>query len=410
MVETSAEAGERVSRELPARLTHGPSRERLAAGGLPRSFAHLDLEASWYEPLGTAATWYAGLEGDEEAEGLIVLGEARYYDRFGDDHADVLLDGATGEVYLACLGGAGDLPRDLLASDLESLVALMIEVEAVTGGADEPYEPGEGEDVVPRGPAAVAEVTRISLDRMREADPELFRRTDDRPAHWETAVRIRALAWGALPGDDPGGLRYDLDVSLVEDLARLTGGTVRRFREEDLPAELSHAPTRRLLTGLGVPVDGEGMLQVDPEVPLRTMAEAFPASFEPEEGNDQRRLYQGEFLAFADWLYDFTVALDGAGGGLELPSWFDDGEPAAYLHRDVSALLYVVWTHERLRAERSRWDSRNGPLPWKVFHPYELLDSAAEEAMRVLDPEAFASETHFWPIRIEDGHMGSLLE
>ncbi|MER7584724.1 SUKH-4 family immunity protein [Kitasatospora sp. NPDC097691] len=398
-------------RELPAGLTHGPSRERLAAGGLPRSFAHLDLTASWHEPLATAATWYDGLR-EEGAEGLIVLGETTYDDAFGGALADVLLDGASGDVYLACRDESGALRRDLLACGLESLVALMIEVEAVTAGADEPYEPEEGEELEPRGPVAVAEATRISLERMYAADPELFLRTDDRPAHWETAVRVRALAWGAMPGE-PDGLRYAVDVSLVEELAALTDGTVRRFEESDLPAALLHAPTRRLLTGLGLPLSDRGMFRIDEVGPLLTMAETFPDSYDPDDpeyGEEYRRDHQGEFLAFADWMYDFTIALDGATGRLELPSWFDDGEPAAYLHRDVSALLHVVWTYERLRAERRRWVGRKASVPWEVFHPRELLDGAAEEALRRLDPEAFASAVHFWPIRTDDGHMGSLLE
>ncbi|RKT19353.1 SUKH-4 immunity protein of toxin-antitoxin system [Streptomyces sp. 1114.5] len=423
MVETNAGAG--VPRELPAGLTHGPSRERLAAGGLPASYAYLDLQASWHEPLLTAEAWYDDGIRLEGVEGLIVLGETRYGDCFGFSTADVLLDGATGEVYLACLDESGALLRDVLASSLDTLVALMVEVEAVTVGAAEPYEPEEGEEFEPRGPGTVAEVAGISLERMRKADPELFRRTDDRPAHWETALRVRALAWGALPGE-PGGLRYALDASLVEDLAALTDGTVRRFHEEDLPAALSHAPTRQLLGSLGLPVSDRGLLGIDPVGPFLTMAETYPDSFGSENGEgengdsedgesedgegEHHRAYQGGFLAFADWLYDMPIALDGATGRLELPAWFDGAAPAAYLHQDVSALLYVVWTYERLRADRRPWEHPHTSVPWAVFHPRELLDWAAEGALRGLDPEAFASEDHFWPIRIEDGHMGSLLE
>ncbi|MFD8750692.1 SUKH-4 family immunity protein [Kitasatospora sp. NPDC059577] len=409
------EAGEHVRapegfgpRELPAGLTHGPSRERLAAGGLPRAFAHLNLEASWYEPLRTAATWYDGLR-DEDAGGLVVLGEADYRGSSGHALADVLLDGASGEVYLACGDDSGGLRRDLLAGSLDTLVALMIEVEAVTAGAAEPYEPEEDEEFEPRGPGTVAEATRVSLDRMRAVDPELFRRTDDRPAHWETAVRIRALAWGALPGG-PDDLRYALDASLVEELAALTGGTVRRFREDELPAVLGHAPTRRLLTGLGLPLSDRGTFRIDPEGPLLTMAQTLPDAFEPEDEEEDSRYYQAGFLALADWTYDFTVALDGATGRLELPPWFDDGEPAAYLHRDVSALLHVLWAYERLRADRRDALRRSAPVPWEAFDPCRLLDSAAQEALRALDPEAFASGTHFWPILADDGHMGGLLE
>ncbi|MFD8705775.1 SUKH-4 family immunity protein [Kitasatospora sp. NPDC059648] len=409
MTGTGVEAGR--LRVVPEGVTHGPSRELLAAGELCWSYAYLDLEASGDEPLQSANSWYER-QGVRGTEGLYVLGEARYGAFEGP--VTVLLDGASGEVFLARPDDDDVLQRDLLASSPQCLIALAAEIEAVSAAATGEHGLAEGE-VRPYGPAAVTEVQQLVRQLLREADPELFRRTDDRPAHWETALTVRALGWGARAGG-PGELAYAVPAALVEDLATLKGeGGVRRFEEAELPAAISHGPTRRLLREVGLPVSGRCVLRVDAEGALRTLAEEYPENFEGgEEGEDEDELstrpQQGGFLVVGGWMYGFVVVLDGATGRVELPDSWDDGEPAAYLHRDLSALLYVLWTFERLRAVRRGTERPRRHGPWSVFTPSELLDGAAEAVMRALDPEAFESESHFWPIRIDDGHMGSLLE
>ncbi|MGW3039697.1 SUKH-4 family immunity protein [Kitasatospora sp. NPDC001159] len=397
-------------KESPDGLTHGRSRELLAAGELCWSYAHLDLRDSGADALESASTWWEG-RAVQGAEGLYVLGEARYETWSIRGPVAVLLDGASGEVYLARPDDDGVLQRDLLASSPDTLIALVAAIEAVTSAAAGEYDLDEGGAEPPRRPATVTEVVRVVREELREADPELFRRTDGQPAHWETALRIRALGWGAESGED-GALAYEIDPSLVEDLATIEGeGVVRRFAEDELPERLTHAPTRHLLTEIGLPVSGRCLLDVDAEGPLGTLAEGSPENYEPDEDGDMSsRPYQGEFLVVGGWMYDFVVALDGATGQVELPDWWDDDDPAAYLHRDLSALLYVLWTFEHLRAQRREAERPQTSGSWSVFDPCELLDGAAEETLRALDPEAFASDRHFWPIRVDDGHMGSLLE
>ncbi|MEV7601408.1 SUKH-4 family immunity protein [Kitasatospora sp. NPDC089797] len=391
-------------RVVPEGVTHGPSRELLAAGELCWSRAYLDLEASGEEPLQTAASWYER-QGVGGAGGLYVLGEARYDDWQGP--VTVLLDGAGGEVYLARPDADGVLRRDLLASSPGCLIALAGEIEALAGAGEAGAPAGEAGPE--RGPAAVAGVERAVRERLRAADPELYRRTADAPAHWGTVLTIRALAWGAAAGG-ADGLLYEVTPELVEDLATVQGeGTVRRFAEAELPEGLGHGPTRRLLTGAGLPVADRCVLSVAAEGGLRTLAEARPADHRGG-GEPSGRAYQGGFLVVGGWMYDSVVALDGATGRVELPDPWGDGAPAAYLHRDLSALLYVLWTFERLRAARRAAEDLRTPAPWSVFEPAELLDSAAESVLRALDPEAFATEDHFWPIRVDDGHLGSLLE
>ncbi|MER7708651.1 SUKH-4 family immunity protein [Kitasatospora sp. NPDC097605] len=390
----------------PAGLTDERSRTMLAAGELSWCYAYLDLSATSAGPPQTAAEWFGTALAD--AEGLFVLGEALY--PTDDENVAVLLDGESGAVYLACPDESGALRRDLLASSPRALIALAVVVEAVTLTAAGAYERDEDEVLPPYGPATADAAVRLGLRELREADPDLWQRTGGRPAHWETALRIRALAWGAGP-PAADGVPYTVGPDLVEDLAELTGtGTVRRFLPEELPARLTHAPTRRLLTEVGLPVSSRGPLTVPAEGPLVTMAQAFPDAYaDTEDEEPSARPYQGDHLALGGWTYDLEATLDGATGRVELPDWHDDDQPAPYLHRDLATLLHVLWTYERLRAERRRWGSST-PSPWAVFRPCDLLDGVVVPVLRSLDPSAWAVEGQYWPTRADDCHMGELLE
>ncbi|MFE6050965.1 SUKH-4 family immunity protein [Kitasatospora sp. NPDC056446] len=381
---------------LPDGVVHAGSREFLTREGLPAAGAFLDFGALGSGELRAAP-------GDTQR--LFVLGETDYCTPFAAVGNLVLLDGTTGEVFL----DNGGPRRDLLASDLTALAGLVREVEAVAEAARQPRAL-DGR----RGPAAVAEVLAEAGRRMREVDPALF--GDDAalfgddaapPAHWPTALLVRALGWGAAPGG-PDGLAYDIGAELVTEVAALTDeedgpGRVHRFRPEHLPAGLRHEPTRRLLTEVGLPLGG-AIFGVCDE-PLVTMGEAYPEYFDGEE----ERPYQRDFIALGDWPTDLTIALDGATGRLELPDWYDDGQPEAYLNRDLSALLYALWTYARLRAEWERWDYGRGRGTWAVFDPQSLLSTVVDRLVEAVDPEAFASPGRSWRLLAEDGHMGGLL-
>ncbi|MFI9361224.1 SUKH-4 family immunity protein [Kitasatospora sp. NPDC053057] len=354
--------------DLPEALTHGPSREHLLTVGLPESGAFLEFGAPVSSPTG-GGRW-------------LVLGEAAYGD-------SVVLDGATGELWLG-EGADPEAGGDLLASSLPALVALIREVEAVATGAADPDAHGGR-----RGAVVADAVVAAAEQRMRAVDGPLFARTA-RPAHWCTALLVASLAWGARPGE-PGGPAYVFEPDLVADLARLVGddgGVVRRYRAEDLPAELTHEPTRRLLVEAGLPLDSE-MLGVDPDEPLTTMARPH-----------------SDRLALAYWPHDLVIGLDGATGRLELPDLYDAGDPALYLHRDLSALLYALWTYERLRADWERWeygDDEGEGEDWQVFDPQALLRAVVDELVERVDPEAWATPRHSWRLLAEDPYTGGLL-
>nr|BFD90283.1 hypothetical protein KitaXyl93_16430 [Kitasatospora sp. Xyl93] len=379
---------ERVA-EVPDGVVHAGSREFLVREGLPSTGAFLDFEALGDGQLTAFPA---------EAERLFVLGETEYCTPFAAGGSLVLLDGVTGEVFL----DNGGPRRDLLASGLTALADLVREVDAVAEAARRP-EALDGR----RGPAVMAEVLAETERRMRDVDPGLFGDASAPPPHWGTALLVRALGWGALPGG-PGGPAYEITPELVAELAALTdqdggSGRVHRFRSEELPAALVHGPTRQLLTEVGLPLGG-AMFGVCEE-PLVTMGEAYPEYFDGEE----ERPYQRDFLALGDWPTDLTIALDGATGRLELPDWYDDGHPEAYLNRDLSALLYALWTYERLRAEWDRWDYGRARDTWAVFDPQALLSAVVDRLVEAVDPEAFASPGCSWRLLAEDGHMGGLL-
>ncbi|GGU73392.1 hypothetical protein GCM10010211_44120 [Streptomyces albospinus] len=397
---------------LPPALTHEPSRRFLVAHGLPEEAADLQFTAArdgQLKPLrGDGAIGEKGTAtaaGDSAPSTLLLLGDDYYCE------AQLALDGASGRVYLLAEEHDG-WRGDLLASGVPELAGLIREIEAVSA-------PPRGSDPYGgrRGPAVIAEVRRHAEERMRRIDPELFAGPTP-PAHWPTSLLVRTLHWGTKRGA-PGELAYVLTPELVAQID--VDGQVRRYTPDELPPQLTHEPTRRLLTEIGLPCDAGFFTPHDG--PLRTMAEAHPDEYdapaaEPGDdhpGTDQddqpSRDYQRNFLALGWWPHDLVIALDGATGRVELPDWYDDGDPAAYLHRDVSALLHACWTYGQLRAEWERWDLGAGGEPgeWAVFTPQSLLANVVDDMVRDVDPEAFATSRHSWRLLAEDDYTGGLL-
>lgn len=368
--------------QVPEAVTDAGSRAFLAEHGLPEAAAYLDFGVLAQGRLAELTAWPGGpVVGDGR---LFVLGEPEY------GRGLVVLDAVSGDVWLAEWTD-GELRRDLLASDLPAFFGLLREAESVARAAED-REAGNGH----RGAGITQAVVQVAEERMREVDPRLFEAVA-RPAHWGTAARVAALAWGAWPGTaGPDGLAYEFDADLVEELAVLSGERgVRRYRPEELPPALTHEPTRRLLTETGLALDGQ-LFVVPPEGPLRGMAQAHA------ESGPLR-----DHLAVGWWLEGLPVALDGATGRVEVPPGFGDGRPDRYLNRDLSALLYALWTYEKLRDDWWRWEDT--PQDWEVHDPQALLLVVVDGLVEAVDPEAFATPAHTWRMLAEDPYTGGLL-
>ena len=395
---------------LPATLRHEPSRRFLTDVGLPGHAAELDftsIRAAHLPPLTediSAAGAPVALDGR-----LLVLG------RTDDWEARLVLDGEEGGVHLVAWEG-GDLCHDLIATGLAELAALIQEIEAVTGNPRDPAPAGER-----RGLTALARIREETGNRLRRADPRLYRLYDAEdpprePAHWDTALLVRTLHRAARPGA-PDGLAYDIEPEMAEELAGAECGgedagsardRIRRFAEDELPAGLTHTPTRRLLTEIGLPRAAEMFAVTDG--PLRTMAEEHPSSFETDP-EPPTRAHQRDFFVLGWWAGDLALALDGTTGRVELPDWLDHGSPAAYLHQDLSALLMACWTYRRARDAWANWDIGAGgrPAPWHVYSPKDLLETRVASLVKAVDPAAWATEWHSWPQLENDDHTGGLL-
>ncbi|MBQ1118980.1 SUKH-4 family immunity protein [Streptomyces sp. B15] len=392
---------------LPETLRHEPSRRFLTEAGLPEQAAELDFASirdGHLPPLTedvTAVDAPVALDGQ-----LLVLGRTDHWE------ARLVLDGEGGGVHLVAWEGE-DLCHDLIASGVPELAALLGEIETVSGSPRDPVPAME-----PRGLATLTRARTESEQRLRRADPRLYELYDAQeparePAHWGAALLVRTLHLAARPGG-PGELAYEIEPELVAQLAEGDGGGsggrggVRRFTEDELPAGLTHAPTRRLLTEVGLPRETDMFAVTDG--PLRTVGEAHPSFFEPG-AELPSRAYQRDFHALGWWAGDLALALDGTTGRLELPDWFDHGSPAAYLHQDLSALLFACWTYQQAHAAWARWDIGAGgrPAPWHVYSPKHLLESRVAALVEAVDPAAWATEWHSWPQLENDDHTGGLL-
>ncbi|MFJ9697040.1 SUKH-4 family immunity protein [Kitasatospora sp. NPDC101183] len=304
----------------------------------------------------------------------------------------ITLDTVTGEVRAVEWPGQ-EAGGELLATSLPALAALVREVEAVASGAADPTARGGR-----RGTAVADAVIAEAEERMRAIDPALFAAHPRHP-HWRTALVVASLPWGARPGGPEDGLAYVFEPDLVESLGHVFDTddepTVRRYRPEDLPAELVHAPTRRLLTEVGLPLDVD-VLGLPSEGPLT-----------PAPGAEPHHL----FLAW--WADDLRISLDGTTGAVLVHDPTGGyGDLAPYLNRDLSALLYALWTYERLATEwyhENEDDPRDDSDDETVIDPHALLLNEVDARIEAVDPEAFATPDHSWRRLAEDPYTGGFL-
>ncbi|GAA3877992.1 hypothetical protein GCM10023084_33650 [Streptomyces lacrimifluminis] len=195
--------------------------------------------------------------------------------------------------------------------------------------------------VGPSGPRTLAETSRHLLTVFAQGTGG----GGDVLPYWKMAASIRPLARIAASGAE-SGLALDLPARLLEQA--FGHARVARFEDVDFPAPLTHEPTRRFLSGTGLPEDGS-LFQLDTEIPLPTLAEYCAdedtAAELPQGAGDLIRLgHLGHQGGLAE---GNSLVLDGRTG--TILTW---NEPETTLHplnTDISTLAYTLWLMHRAK-------------------------------------------------------------
>lgn len=183
------------------------------------------------------------------------------------------------------------------------------------------------------GPMTVAETSRHLLTVFAQGT------NSDVLPYWKMAALIRPLARFAAPGAE-SGLALDLPARLLEQ--EFGHGRVARFEDVDFPAPLTHEPTRRFLTGTGLPED-DGHFQLDTEIPLPTLAEYCA----DEDTAAQLPERAGNLIRLGRLTEGNSLVLDGGTGAVLV--WNEPETTLHHLNRDASTLAFTLWLLHRAR-------------------------------------------------------------
>ncbi|MDW4905220.1 SUKH-4 family immunity protein [Streptomyces sp. ADMS] len=157
--------------------------------------------------------------------------------------------------------------------------------------------------------------------------------------YWKMAALIRPLARLAAPGAE-SGLVLDLPARFLEQEFGHT--KVARFEDVDFPAPLTHEPTRRFLSGTGLPEDCF-LFPPDTEIPLPTLGEYCA----DEQSTAELPQEAGDLIRLGRLAEGNSLVLDGRTGAILI--W---NEPKATLRRlntDISALAFTLWLLHRVK-------------------------------------------------------------
>jgi hypothetical protein len=336
-------------------ITHEATRSRLTAAGLP-----VDGPVRFALTAGSRARTvgrYLADEGGDPAKlapdiaGLLFIGHLRGSD--GEDSDEVVLDGATGRVFTMWLYGKSPESAKLfpLAPSLDALVRFVSAVGdfgslrgRFAGLAERP------------GAGVVAAASALLMSVFTQEDwgedgwgdagaPSGWAHAV--PPFWRMIAVIRPMALIAGPGQ---GLRLELPKGLLDE--EFGADDMVRVDPSELPAALTHEPTRRFLTDVGLPRDAQ-MFCMEPEdllVPLpddRERSKQNPAHQHLWNGSDTLPPDAEHLLVLGGLMHDFTVLVDGRTGEVHYAEY--DADRVVPVNADVSTLAFTVWLHNRER-------------------------------------------------------------
>ncbi|MEN8650131.1 SUKH-4 family immunity protein [Streptomyces sp. 21So2-11] len=392
-----------VQEELHPLVVHGLTRARLSGEGVPRQTALLGFGPVAEGHLATVAEQYEHAVKLPDGVGeMLVIGHL--LDADGEELEEIVLDGRTGRVALADLESRF-LEARPLATDLDTLLRMAGAVEELGSGVGE----FGGRFAGQYGPEAVTRLTE-ALREVADADGD----------YWTIAVLIRPLVRIAGPGD---GLRLQLPEGLLDDefgaesgaeLGAESGvrpgagsgagsgtGGVARFADADLPAALTHEPTRRFLRDVGLPVDG-GMFTLDDDRPARTLAEVYA-----HQGKDLLPDGSDRLICLGYLVEDIDLVVDGATGLILGRNVEDAG--LRPVNADVSTLAFTLWLLRRARAVDAEHKVTD--------ESYAVLAATMREVLAEVDPVACGHAAggsrgddgwRYWPEAFDDEAGGAL--
>ncbi|MER7312411.1 MULTISPECIES: SUKH-4 family immunity protein [Streptomyces] len=406
-------------------VTHGPTRHALSTAGLPARHDLIrfrPLAESRVVPVPELLSEGADPERlDPHIAELLLIGHLRCE---GDDAQEVVLDGATGRVFTMDLFEDAPALIDVvpLAPSLGSLCRFLACADdfRCLAGRFATLAGRTGPDVVAEASSLLASVFTgedWGDDGWGSAGPPS---TWDHalPAFWRIVAHIRPLALVAGPGS---GLLLDLPPDLLD--AEFGAQEMVRTEPAGLPRALAHEPTRRFLTGTGLP-KAESMFALWRDSSLfRTLAESGAGETGPEwrtgvpgpgsgtgapgsagDGIDERLPPDAKHLVcLGGLIHDLEVLIDGRTGLVSHRFYGED--TTTPLNADISTLAFTLWMYSQEQRLNDEHDFT------RDFH--DQLADAMTEALASVDPVACLPSTgeddhRYWPEVFHDEAGGVL--
>jgi hypothetical protein len=220
------------------------------------------------------------------------------------------------------------------------------------------------------------------------------------PPVWRIQACVKPLPLIAGPGR---GLRMDLTADVLTNIFGEEG--VRRFTPRELPEALTHKPTRRFLTEVGLPSDLPLFYPTGTEDdPLCTVAEQRAAT---EQDPQLRRHFENganhpmipdadQFVLLGGTPQEVDVVVDGRTGEVYFTSFLGDDLTA--MNADISTLVFALWMYGTVEALETPYALKGDDFD----SHYHFLADTMVAVLESVDPVACLPETgpedyRYWP-------------
>ncbi|MEU2060846.1 SUKH-4 family immunity protein [Streptomyces sp. NPDC013455] len=393
-------------------IVHEPARRALAPGERLDGHGLVDFSPLTGPTLPTVGEHLAALDGDPAQldpglSGLLLIGHL-VVEGEGDGE-EVVLDGVTGRVFSMWLYAKSPEDAELfpLAPSVPALLRFLAAVDEfrTLRGGFAALAGRTGREAVREGERLLTEVfteEQWGEEGWGPAGPRSGW-AHPIPAYWRIAAVVRPLGLIAGPGRE---LALDLPEGLLDE-AFGTDNLVR-LTDDQLPPALTHAPTRRFLTEVGLP--GDGYMFYGPEpAPLPTLPQEWAESqSNPRHAhlwNGSRRLPPDaeHLVVLGGLVHDFGLLIDGRTGALFHTEFGADR--VVPVNADVSTLAFTLWLHQREQVLDEQHDFTQDFYHQLADTMIEVLASVDPTACR---PAQGPDDYRYWPEVFHDEAGGVL--